>query len=432
MKKTTAIFFVLMSSISFLQMDCKDEPPIIPSNTNPLQLTIEDATCTEVFLKISLTASETNRTVTLKRGDSSIATISMSGNDSLFVDEGLLPKKTYTYTLDANSRSVSAQATTIDTTSHNWTWQVDTLGIGDSYLYDVAIINDTLAYAVGEIHIKDSSGKYDTRAYNVARWNGKKWELQRVTVRDYGSGAGYYPLYAVYAFNQNDVWFASDADLIQWDGNQFASKAFFMTSIPFTGQVRKMWGTSANNIYCVGKGGAIYHYTGSSWQKIESGTTVTLNDIWGGSNKWIGNNVVLIAAGEKYTSSETKILKLINQKIDSIPWQSQIRTRQSIWFGKERGLYSCGSGVFRYVNGVWKHFSEIPAIYTNLIRGNASNDLVVVGDFGIVGHFNGVTWKEYDELKLPNGNYESVSMKGNLIITAGWYGGRGYLAVGKR
>ncbi|HAP35206.1 MAG TPA: hypothetical protein DCQ28_04420 [Bacteroidetes bacterium] len=37
MKKTTVIFFVIMSSISFLQMNCKDEPPIIivpPTPTN--------------------------------------------------------------------------------------------------------------------------------------------------------------------------------------------------------------------------------------------------------------------------------------------------------------------------------------------------------------------------------------------------------------
>ncbi|MBI3006249.1 MAG: hypothetical protein HYY49_12660, partial [Ignavibacteriales bacterium] len=41
-----------------------------------------------------------------------------------------------------------------DTTSHNFTWTIDTVGDGNSsVLYDVAIINDTLAYAVGEIYL---------------------------------------------------------------------------------------------------------------------------------------------------------------------------------------------------------------------------------------------------------------------------------------
>ncbi|MGH2567306.1 MAG: hypothetical protein ACRDGA_03130 [Bacteroidota bacterium] len=36
-----------------------------------------------------------------------------------------------------------------DTTSHNFAWQTFVLGDGNSILYDVAIVNDTLAYAVG-------------------------------------------------------------------------------------------------------------------------------------------------------------------------------------------------------------------------------------------------------------------------------------------
>ena len=57
-----------------------------------------------------------------------------------------------------------------DTTSHNFLWTLDTLGDGNSStLYDVAIINDTLAYAVGEISVRNSIGGYRTPAFNFAR-----------------------------------------------------------------------------------------------------------------------------------------------------------------------------------------------------------------------------------------------------------------------
>ena len=47
-----------------------------------------------------------------------------------------------------------------DTTSHNYAWQTFILGDGNSsVLYDAAIINDTLIYAVGEIYLKDSTGQ---------------------------------------------------------------------------------------------------------------------------------------------------------------------------------------------------------------------------------------------------------------------------------
>jgi hypothetical protein len=52
------------------------------------------------------------------------------------------------------------QPRTIDTTSHNFTWEFDTLGGGSSSAwYDDRIINDTLVYAVGGIFIRDSTGQ---------------------------------------------------------------------------------------------------------------------------------------------------------------------------------------------------------------------------------------------------------------------------------
>jgi hypothetical protein len=165
-----ATFFFLL-----LFPGCPDNG--VQPKPNPLQLTVEDVTSTEVFLKLSLDQSETQHIVTLKRGDSTIATIiiSTSDGDSLFVDEGLLPNKTYTYTLAYQSFTATAQATTMDTTSHNWMWEIDTLGIAYSSLYDVAIIKDTLAYAVGEIYLKDSTGQFDPQPYSVAKWDGKSW-----------------------------------------------------------------------------------------------------------------------------------------------------------------------------------------------------------------------------------------------------------------
>jgi len=50
----------------------------------------------------------------------------------------------------------------LDTTSHNFTWTLQRLGgASGSVLYDVAIINDTLTYAVGEMYLNDSTGQID-------------------------------------------------------------------------------------------------------------------------------------------------------------------------------------------------------------------------------------------------------------------------------
>ena len=57
----------------------------------------------------------------------------------------------------------------MDTTSHNFTWDIDTLGISGT-LRDVQIIDENNIWVVGEIET-------DTATYNAAHWNGNDWEM---------------------------------------------------------------------------------------------------------------------------------------------------------------------------------------------------------------------------------------------------------------
>jgi hypothetical protein len=45
--------------------------------------------------------------------------------------------------------------------------------------------------------------------------------------------------------------------------------------------VMDVWGSAPDDIYAVGFAGNILHYDGSSWQKMESGTTENLEGVWG-------------------------------------------------------------------------------------------------------------------------------------------------------
>ena len=111
----------------------------------------------------------------------------VSATDTLVIADSLFPLHTYNvraYLIEdglAGDSSNVIQITTMDTTSHQFTWQVDTLGDGaSSVLYDVAIINDTLAYAVGEMYLRDTLGYFDPNAFNIAKWNGIRWQLKRL------------------------------------------------------------------------------------------------------------------------------------------------------------------------------------------------------------------------------------------------------------
>jgi len=73
---TKHIFLALSFLCMFAGMSCKKNPVAPPPN--PLQLTVEDVTCTEAYFKLSLASNEAQKAVTLKRNDSAIATITLA------------------------------------------------------------------------------------------------------------------------------------------------------------------------------------------------------------------------------------------------------------------------------------------------------------------------------------------------------------------
>jgi len=215
-------------------------------------------------------------------------------------------------------KSNELSITTLDTTSHNFTFETFTFGtIGSSTLYDVAIINENNIWCVGDIMIADTSiNGYTT--YNAVHWDGNEWELKRIPYYDYGGFLVYGPLQTVFVFSENDVWFCSYANLVQYNGSNYLSRAFFMTSINFNGQVLKMWGTDGNNIYCVGRNGALYHFYGTGWTRIESGTDLNINDIWGDYNEKTGEWEILAVASNYGTSLEKEILLIKDNIVKTV------------------------------------------------------------------------------------------------------------------
>jgi hypothetical protein len=304
--------------------------------------------------------------------------------------------------------------TPIDTTSQNFTWQTFTFGGngGSSYFKDVAIINDSDIWAVGMINI-------DSTTYNAAHWDGKKWELRKIPYHDFGSTQPFVGvLNTVFAFSSNDIFISSSANLLHWDGNAWTEKAFFMRAIPFNGQVNKMWATNGKNIYCVGNGGAIYYYRDSSWTKQESGTTIDLRDVWGSAD---GKTVWVCG----YSNDNSKSILL---KYDGNSWQIMWSSNPiAPPYGGlitslcgDKHLYLTGTdGIFRQNiagnDSVVHLFSLTHFPYR--IKVIAENNITMVGDAGMVQHYNGANWKE---LNLHSGQpLYSTTISQRMIIAVG-------------
>jgi hypothetical protein len=194
----------------------------------------------------------------------------------------------------------------LDTTSHNFVWEIDTLGDYGSYLNDVAIIDENNIWVVGYIKDGDST-------YNAAHWEGNEWELNRLPAITYSGSISQGALTSIYAIGADEIWCSSDAgSYVRWNGQEWLSEW-----IPDrNGGINAVWGTSSSDMYFVGDNGSIVHYDGSGFEKMESlpgegGTDIDFKDIWGVVDEKTGK-VDIWVCGDDNNPDRSIVLTLDN------------------------------------------------------------------------------------------------------------------------
>jgi hypothetical protein len=297
------------------------------------------------------------------------------------------------------------------------------------------MIDENNIWAVGVIFMNDSTGQPDPQPYCIAKWNGQKWSLEKFSFNLYNynctiAGSYYGTAEAVYSFDDNVIIFTDGADFVKLDGDTYSHLPCTINLL--NGSVRKIWGNSSNDFYALG---TIIHYNGSTWQKIESGTTTNLNDIWGYYNKTNSNLSILTVASNILQPGETRLLAISSGiAADTLNWP-YTNWLKGVWFkGKYSPLYICGGGVKEYKQGQWNQLN-LPNYFTEGIRGNDLNDVTAVGDFGFITHFNGVRW--YSANISTDEVFTSVAIKNNTVAiagysTSGFVGKNAVVVIGRR
>ena len=419
MKTLFNFIFMLFTSISLLTCDSNE-----PQTKFNLSLTLEDISCTEAWLQLTTNNIQLPTTINLLKNNSVSQTYILNTKDSLLYIDSLLPNQNYKLQVSSIQNPVSSNElsiTTMDTTSHNFPWQTFTFGdagAGSSTLYDVAIIDENNIWAVGEIYINDSLGNPDPTSYNAVHWNGSSWELIRI------GNSGGWSCRALFAFSEINLWFNATT---KWNGLNYSvhDHGFPLEPNGDGWLVYKMWGSGDNDLYVVGNNGNIAHYNGSSWTKIQSGTNIEIQDIWGVNNAGSPQRQVFCIASDKYQSIDKKVYSIKNNNVTEISNEGLPWSLSSIWFNNKHKCYIVGDGIFTKdlsSSNSWQNITlGITPYYTHAIRGTGLNDIVVGGSFGELLHFDGSTWYSYKGRELPDfiGNYFAVGIKGNVICAVG-------------
>ena len=420
------------------------EPPIItppPPDLRKITLTFEDASCTEVWLKIKADSLTLPAELTLKQyiptGDSLSQIFVLNTQDSVLYVDSLLPNQAYNYqavlSTDTTIKSEKVTAQTLEPTSHNYTWQTWEFGQhSSSVLYDVAIIDENNIWAVGEIYMNDSLGNPDPIAYNATHWNGNVWELKKINVLFRGSTITP-PLEGVFSFSDNDIWFVGSLP-IHGDGTNWTMYDLRTTVNPNL-SLSKAWGVSSDDIYFVGRNGSIAHKIGTTWTKIESGTTLNIYDIWGDINPNTNEYEVIALASNIFLNQGNKLLQIKNNQVQelnntSLPW-----ALLTVWFVPERQYYVGGDGLYKIkkLGDGWEKLNEIPPYFKSGIRGQSLNDIVLSGSYGLLMHYNGLDWENYQSTTyLSSGSFAVPKIKNNTICVTGYNGSKAIVFIGKR
>jgi hypothetical protein len=300
---------------------------------------------------------------------------------------------------------------------------------------DVTIINDSLAYAVGGIYLLDSTGQIDQTPYCLAQWNGQKWSLSRMTYIPPGSIGGSVNAIgtSIFANKNDDIWFSAGA-VFHFDGKSWS---YFQNTLGAEGAY-KIWGDGNGKLWFVGRDGLIVHYNNGTWQKIESGTTEDIQDIWGGSDA-SGTSYALAVVSTIFYGGDSKLLRITGSNVENLNTNGLSWSISGIWFSN-KSYYITGAEVYSknsLLDTVWNNLPVAPTSdygYTYSVRGSAWNDVAVAGAFGTLLHYNGSTWRNFtQQLNLPNVIFNSVAIKGNLIVAVGVLGSsRGIIARGLR
>jgi hypothetical protein len=316
--------------------------------------------------------------------------------------------------------SEPVQIRTMDSTSHSIQWQVDTLG-AQGLIRDVWVFDRNNAWAVGEIYLRDSTGKIDiAHAYNVAKWNGTRWQLS--TSEDIGYLYG--QLYCIFSFSPDDIWGGGTIP-VHWDGTKWT---FYGLTRGYPGgfYINKIFGTSSNSLFIVGTGGNIVYYNGSTWTKMASGTTVDLQDIYGidanhiwatGTNTSDGHCVVLQYDGTNWTT----IYDNANKP------QDEVQAFSTVWGSETSKIFLAGQSWIRSMSlsdGSFKLLDNRSSWAALRIRGTKQNDIFQVGYGSEAMHFNGISWYHYPELVSLNGGgawFYSVHPTDSFVVIGGLY-----------
>ncbi|MFZ1730649.1 MAG: hypothetical protein WBQ23_11710 [Bacteroidota bacterium] len=281
------------------------------------------------------------------------------------------------------------ESSVLDTTSHDFVWEFDTVAVQFSSITSVAALSPTDIWVTGKFFKHDSLGNPDPKPIgNVAHWNGSEWTYHGFNSSGYES---WYEMDDAFATSADNLWVCGGSPF-QWDGAKWKTHGY--DGFTFGGGIAETWATADAKYACVvsvDKSCAYYRYDDPAFRKvlIPSEAEDCL-DVVG-----LEDGTMFVGAGAR-NSPEGHIYRITPDRKAEVYHDCSGKDPFAIWFQNGDLHYGSGHNIFRIDRNNHKYARPVLEASDHIIEEDhdEENNVVVMMQANEFLHFNGATWMQ--------------------------------------
>jgi hypothetical protein len=316
-----------------------------------------------------------------------------------------------------------------DSTSQDFTFEVKRFGLSNlssSIFFDVWLFDENNIWAVGDVTLQDTSEPVNGKEYNIMQWNGKEWKGRGKLFNSAG-------IHGIWALDTGRVYMSPGIALVYKRG-EYKWADFSKMGFENWQSMDRIWASSEDNVWGVGRGGIVMHFDGQEWKRINFDQQWYFYSITGSKTTGVAYALAL------NTQYQTKIVKLQNSKAEVIYTSQSQNTEFNGWtltLANEKELFIGNGPIWKFnveTKAMQVVFTPSPTIGFVSSFAVSPKDIYFYGFneiSDVLVHYNG---KRFKEFALPgrSDNPEGIKAATNIAAAVSFAGNQAQIITIKR
>ncbi len=304
-------------------------------------------------------------------------------------------------------------AQVLDSTSHDFVWDFDTVGCQLSTINGIGAVSTTDIWVTGKFFEKDSTGKTDPIPRgNVAHWNGNEW-----TYHGFNSSGlqSWYLMDDAFARSADNIWVCGGSPF-RWDGVRW--KTYRYDGFYFGSGIRAIWSTMDQQHVCaVGykRSCVLYSAADDEFHWVDIPRDQHCYSVIGKED-----GTMFVGAGNP-DNGEGHVYRISPEGELSTYFRCPDGIVMNVWLVNDSLFVSSDKAILSLHDPSKDHLWEVLTTRKNIVKvvAEAPNNIVATTEGDYFLHFNGSTWKEIPVAYPKSVSCYDVSVVGRDVYLVG-------------